>query len=159
MIRPEEITDIIKTRIEKFVPDAETGEVGQVLQVGDGIARIYGLKNALMGELVEFESGVFGMILNLEYQNVGCVIMGSDTKIKEGDKVKRTNKVMDIPVGPELIGRVVDALGRPIDGKGPINAKKRRPVEVIAPGVVERAPVTQSLNTGLKGHRCHDTDR
>ncbi|MCK5106272.1 MAG: F0F1 ATP synthase subunit alpha, partial [Elusimicrobiales bacterium] len=106
--------------------------------------------NALMGELVEFESGVFGMILNLEYQNVGCVIMGPDTKIKEGDKVKRTNRVMDIPVGPELIGRVVDALGRPIDGKGPINAKKRRPVEVIAPGVVERAPVTQSLNTGLK---------
>ena len=150
MIRPEEITDIIKTRIEKFVPDAETGEVGQVLQVGDGIARIYGLKNALMGELVEFESGVFGMILNLEYQNVGCVIMGPDTKIKEGDKVKRTNRVMDVPVGPELIGRVVDALGRPIDGKGPINAKKRRSVEVIAPGVVERAPVTESLNTGLK---------
>ena len=150
MIRPEEITEIIKTRLEKFVPEAELAETGQVLQVGDGIARIYGLGAAVVGELLTFEGGVTGMVLNIERENVGAVIMGSDTLIKEGDRVKRTGRVMEVPVGPELIGRVVDALGAPIDGKGPINAKKKRPVEVIAPGVVERAPVKEPLQTGLK---------
>ena len=150
MIRPEEITQIIKSRIEKFVPEAELSEIGQVLQMGDGIARVYGLNNAVIGELVEFESGVSGMVLNIERENVGIVVMGEDSMIKEGDRVKRTNRVVDVPVGPELIGRVVDPLGNPIDGKGPISAKKRRPVEVIAPGVLERAPVKEPLQTGIK---------
>jgi len=150
MIRPEEITDIIKNRIQKFVPEAELSETGQVLQMGDGIARVYGLNNAVIGELVEFEGGVSGMVLNIERENVGVVVMGHDSLIKEGDRVKRTNRVMDIPVGPELIGRVIDPLGNPIDGKGPLNAKKRRPVEVIAPGVLERQPVREALQTGIK---------
>jgi len=150
MIRPEEITEIIKGRIEKFIPEAELSETGQVLQVGDGIARVYGLNSAVVGELIEFEGGVAGMVLNIERENVGAVVLGSDTLIKEGDRVKRTGRVMEVPVGPELIGRVVDALGNPIDGKGPLNAKKKRPVEVIAPGVVERAPVKEPLQTGLK---------
>ncbi|MBU2574989.1 MAG: F0F1 ATP synthase subunit alpha [Elusimicrobia bacterium] len=150
MIRPEEITDIIKKRIEKFIPEAELSETGQVLQVGDGIARIYGLNNVVIGELVEFEGGVRGMVLNIERENVGVVVMGADSLIKEGDRVSRTSRVMDVPVGPELIGRVVDPLGSPIDGKGPINAKKRRPVEIIAPGVLERQPVKEALQTGLK---------
>ncbi|MBI4656718.1 MAG: F0F1 ATP synthase subunit alpha [Elusimicrobia bacterium] len=150
IIRPEEITEIIKKRVEKFVPESEITETGQVIQIGDGIARIYGLGGALIGELVEFESGVHGMILNIEHENVGCVVMGKDSLIKEGDRVKRTNRVMEVPVGDELIGRIVDPLGKPIDGKGKINAKKRRPVEVIAPGVVERQPVKEPLHTGLK---------
>ena len=150
MIRPEEITAIIKGRIEKFIPEAQLSETGQVLQVGDGIARVYGLSSAVVGELIEFEGGVSGMVLNIERENVGAVVLGSDTLIKEGDRVKRTGRVMEVPVGPELIGRVVDALGNPIDGKGPLNAKKKRPVEVIAPGVVERAPVKEPLQTGLK---------
>ncbi len=150
MIRPEEITDIIKHRIQNFVPEAELSETGQVLQMGDGIARIYGLNNAVIGELLEFEGGVTGMVLNIERENVGAVVMGADSLIKEGDRVKRTCRVMDVPVGPELLGRVVDPLGNPIDGKGPINAKKRRPVEVIAPGVLERHPVKQALQTGIK---------
>ncbi|OGS04344.1 MAG: F0F1 ATP synthase subunit alpha [Elusimicrobia bacterium RIFCSPLOWO2_02_FULL_61_11] len=150
MIRPEEITEIIKGRIEKFIPEAQLSETGQVLQVGDGIARVYGLSSAVVGELIEFEGGVSGMVLNIERENVGAVVLGSDTLIKEGDRVKRTGRVMEVPVGPELIGRVVDALGNPIDGKGPLNAKKKRPVEVIAPGVVERAPVKEPLQTGLK---------
>ncbi|HBO83471.1 MAG TPA: F0F1 ATP synthase subunit alpha [Deltaproteobacteria bacterium] len=150
MIRPEEITEIIKTRIEKFVPDAELSEAGQVLQVGDGIARVYGLESCVVGELVEFEGGVHGMVLNIERENVGVVVMGADSRIKEGNRVKRTGRVMDVPVGPGLIGRVVDALGNPLDGKGAIKADKRRPVEIIAPGVVERQPVKEPLQTGLK---------
>ena len=150
MIRPEEITEIIKGRIEKFIPEAQLSETGQVLQIGDGISRIYGLGGAVVGELVEFEGGVAGMVLNIERENVGAVVMGSDVLIKEGDRVKRTGRVLEVPVGPELVGRVVDALGNPIDGKGPLNAKKKRPVEVIAPGVVERAPVKEPLQTGLK---------
>ncbi len=150
MIRPEEITEIIKGRIEKFIPEAQLSETGQVLQVGDGISRIYGLNSAVIGELIEFEGGVSGMVLNIERENVGAVVLGSDTLIKEGDRVKRTGRVMEVPVGPELIGRVVDALGNPIDGRGPLNAKKKRPVEIIAPGVVERQPVKEPLQTGLK---------
>jgi F-type H+-transporting ATPase subunit alpha len=150
MIRPEEITEIIKSRIDKFVPEAQLSETGQVLQIGDGISRVYGLNGAVVGELVEFEGGVVGMVLNIERENVGAVVLGSDTSIKEGDRVKRTGRVMEVPVGPELIGRVVDALGNPLDGKGPLKAKKKRPVEVIAPGVVERQPVKEPLQTGLK---------
>ena len=150
MIRPEEITDIIKKRIEKFIPEAQLSETGQVLQVGDGIARVYGLNSAVIGELVEFEGGVRGMVLNIERENVGVVVMGPDELIREGDRVTRTSRVMDVPVGSELIGRVVDPLGNPIDGKGPINAGKRRPVEIIAPGVLERQPVKEALQTGLK---------
>ena len=150
MIKPEEITDIIKKRIENFVPGAELSETGQVLQIGDGIARVYGLNRALVGELVEFESGVAGMVQNIEHENIGIVVMGDDTLIKEGDRVKRTGRVLEVPVGEAMIGRVVDALGRPIDGKGPIKTDKRRPVEIIAPGVVERQPVKEPLQTGLK---------
>ncbi|MCX5792482.1 MAG: F0F1 ATP synthase subunit alpha [Elusimicrobia bacterium] len=150
MIRPEEITEIIKGRIEKFIPEAQLSETGQVLQVGDGIARVYGLNSAVVGELIEFEGGVSGMVLNIERENIGAVVMGSDTLIKEGDRARRTGRVLAVPVGPELIGRVVDALGTPIDGKGPLNARKKRPVEVIAPGVVERQPVKEPLQTGLK---------
>lgn len=150
MIKPEEITDIIKNRIANFVPAAELSEAGQVLQIGDGIARAYGLSRALVGELVEFESGVAGMVQNIERENVGIVVMGDDTLIKEGDRVKRTGRVLEVPVGEAMIGRVVDALGRPIDGKGPIKTDRRRPVEIIAPGVVERQPVKEPLQTGLK---------
>ncbi len=150
MIRPEEITDIIKGKIEKFVPDSELSELGQVLQVGDGIARVYGLSGAVINELVEFEGGVAGMVLNVERENVGCVVMGSDSQIREGDRVKRTGRVLEVPVGDALIGRVVDPLGNPLDGKGPIAAGKRRPVEIIAPGVVARQPVREPLSTGIK---------
>ncbi|HNT96998.1 MAG TPA: F0F1 ATP synthase subunit alpha [Elusimicrobiales bacterium] len=150
MIRPEEITDIIKGKIEKFVPDSELSELGQVLQVGDGIARVYGLSGAVINELVEFEGGVAGMVLNVERENVGCVVMGSDSRIREGDRVKRTGRVLEVPVGDALIGRVVDPLGNPLDGKGPIAAGKRRPVEIIAPGVVARQPVREPLSTGIK---------
>ena len=150
MIKPEEITDIIKKRIGNFVPEAELSETGQVLQIGDGIARVYGISRALVGELVEFESGVAGMVQNIERENVGIVVMGDDSLIKEGDRVKRTGRVLEVPVGEAMIGRVVDALGRPIDGKGPIITDKHRPVEIIAPGVVERQPVKEPLQTGLK---------
>lgn len=150
MIRPEEITEVIKKRIDKFVPEGDVGEVGSVLQVGDGISRVYGLRNALAGELLEFPNGVRGMVLNLEHENVGCVMMGEDSLVKEGDPVRRTGRVMDVPVGDELIGRVVSPLGQPLDGKGPIKTTKRRPIEVIAPGVVERQPVKEPLQTGLK---------
>jgi len=150
MIRPEEITDIIKGKIEKFVPDSELSELGQVLQVGDGIARVYGLSGAVINELVEFEGGVAGMVLNVERENVGCVVMGSYSRIREGDRVKRTGRVLEVPVGDALIGRVVDPLGNPLDGKGPIASGKRRPVEIIAPGVVARQPVREPLSTGIK---------
>ncbi len=150
MIRPEEITDIIRGKIEKFVPDSELSELGQVLQVGDGIARVYGLHGAVINELVEFEGGVAGMVLNVERENVGCVVMGSDFMIREGDRVKRTGRVLEVPVGDAMIGRVVDPLGNPLDGKGPVAATKRRPVEIIAPSVVERQPVREPLSTGIK---------
>ncbi len=149
-IRPEEITGVIKKEIETFQPETELKEVGYVLQVGDGIARVYGLENALAGELLELPHGVFGMVLNLEKENVGCVLLGPDRLIKEGDPVKRTGRIMEVPVGDALVGRVVNPLGQPIDGKGPIATTKFRPIEVIAPGVVERQPVKEPLQTGLK---------
>jgi len=149
-IRPDEITSIIKDKIENFVPQAQMDEVGTVISVGDGIARIYGLNNAVSGELLDFQSGVKGLVLNLEYDNIGCVLMGPDTAVKEGETVKRTGKVISIPVGEALLGRVVDPLGNPLDGKGSVKTTETRPMEVVAPGVVERQPVVQPLQTGLK---------
>jgi len=149
-IRPEEITGVIKKQLKEYEGSTEIKEEGFVLQVGDGIARIYGLENAMAGELLELPNGVFGMVLNLETENVGCVLLGEDYKIREGDPVKRTGRIMDVPVGEAMIGRVVNSLGQPIDGKGPIKTNKRRPIEVIAPGVMARQPVTVPLQTGLK---------
>ena len=149
-IRPEEITSIIKEKITNFVPSAKLGEEGTVISVGDGIARIYGLNNALAGELLTFPGGVQGMVMNLEYDNIGCVLLGDDTKVKEGDTVTRTGKVISIPVGDALLGRVVNPLGQPLDGRGAIKTTEMRPMEVIAPGVVERQPVKEPLQTGLK---------
>lgn len=149
-IRPEEITSIIKEKITNFVPSAKLGEEGTVISVGDGIARIYGLNNALAGELLTFQSGLQGMVMNLEYDNIGCVLLGDDTKVKEGDSVVRTGKVISIPVGEGLLGRVVSPLGKALDGRGPIKTTEARPMEVIAPGVVERQPVKEPLQTGLK---------
>ncbi|MBI3551075.1 MAG: F0F1 ATP synthase subunit alpha [Elusimicrobia bacterium] len=149
-IRPEEITAVIKGQIEGFKGTTELKEEGSVLQVGDGIARIYGLENAMAGELLELPHGVMGMVLNLEKENVGCVLLGPDSQIQEGDQVRRTGKIMSVPVGSELIGRIVNPLGQPIDGKGPIKTNKTRPIEVVAPGVIERSPVNEPLQTGLK---------
>jgi F-type H+-transporting ATPase subunit alpha len=149
-IRPEEITSVIKKQLEGYQGGTELKEEGSVLQVGDGIARVYGLENAMAGELLELSHGVMGMVLNLEKENVGCVLLGPDSMIKEGDPVKRTGRIMSVPVGDALIGRVVDPLGEPLDGKGPIKSTKTRPIEVVAPGVVERSPVNEPLQTGLK---------
>ncbi|OCW59043.1 F0F1 ATP synthase subunit alpha [Hoeflea olei] len=149
-IRAAEISAILKDQIKNFGKEAEVSEVGQVLSVGDGIARVYGLDNVQAGEMVEFPGGIRGMALNLEADNVGVVIFGSDRDIKEGDIVKRTGAIVDVPVGPELLGRVVDALGNPIDGKGPIKAKERRRVDVKAPGIMPRKSVHEPMSTGLK---------
>ena len=149
-IRPEEITNIIKQKIEKFDTQADLNEVGTVIEVGDGIARVYGLRNVKASELVDFGNGVKGMAMNLEYDNVGCVLMGADDQVHEGSLVKRTGQVINIPVGKDIIGRVVDALGRPLDGKGDIKTDKDMPLDIVAPGIVERQPVKQPLQTGLK---------
>jgi len=149
-IRAAEISAILKDQIKNFGKEAEVSEVGQVLSVGDGIARVYGLDNVQAGEMVEFPGGIRGMALNLEADNVGVVIFGSDRDIKEGDTVKRTGAIVDVPVGPELLGRVVDALGNPIDGKGPIKAKQRSRVDVKAPGIIPRKSVHEPMSTGLK---------
>ncbi|BCB17990.1 F0F1 ATP synthase subunit alpha [Bosea sp. ANAM02] len=149
-IRPAEISAILKAQISNFGSEASVTEVGQVLSVGDGIARVYGLDKVQAGEMVEFETGVRGMALNLESDNVGVVIFGSDRDIKEGQTVKRTGAIVDVPVGKELLGRVVDALGNPIDGKGPIKAAKRARVDVKAPGIIPRKSVHEPMATGLK---------
>ncbi|MCO5090854.1 F0F1 ATP synthase subunit alpha [Bosea sp. (in: a-proteobacteria)] len=149
-IRPAEISAILKAQISNFGSEASVTEVGQVLSVGDGIARVYGLDKVQAGEMVEFETGVRGMALNLESDNVGVVIFGSDREIKEGQTVKRTGAIVDVPVGKELLGRVVDALGNPIDGKGPIKAKARARVDVKAPGIIPRKSVHEPMATGLK---------
>ena len=149
-IRAAEISAILKDQIKNFGKEAEVSEVGQVLSVGDGIARVYGLDNVQAGEMVEFPGGIRGMALNLETDNVGVVIFGDDRDIKEGDTVKRTGAIVDVPVGPGLLGRVVDALGNPIDGKGPIEAVERRRVDVKAPGIIPRKSVHEPMSTGLK---------
>ncbi len=149
-IRAAEISAILKEQIKNFGEAAEVTEVGQVLSVGDGIARVYGLDNVQAGEMVEFENGIRGMALNLESDNVGIVIFGSDRDIKEGQTVKRTRAIVDVPVGKELLGRVVDALGNPIDGKGPIKASNRARVDVKAPGIIPRKSVHEPMATGLK---------
>lgn len=149
-LKPEEISSIIKEQIKNYDVEIETEGVGTVLSVGDGISRIHGLEDAMAGELLEFESGVNGMILNLEEDSIGCVIMGDESQIEEGDEVHRTGKVVSVPVGEELKGRVVNPLGEPVDGKGPINADDSRPVESQAPGIVDRQPVKEPLQTGIK---------
>ncbi|OAT79784.1 F0F1 ATP synthase subunit alpha [Desulfotomaculum copahuensis] len=155
-LRPEEISSIIRQQIEKYQAQIEMRDVGTVIQVGDGIARVYGLEACMSMELLEFpaptEGGepTLGMALNLEEDNIGCVLLGAYTHIKEGDTVKRTGRIASVPVGDALIGRVVNPLGRPLDGKGPVNSDKYRPVERIAPGVITRKPVHQPLQTGLK---------
>jgi len=149
-IRAAEISSILKSQIANFGNEAEVTEVGQVLSVGDGIARAYGLDKVQAGEMVEFENGTRGMALNLESDNVGIVIFGSDREIKEGQTVKRTGAIVDVPIGKELLGRVVDALGNPIDGKGPITAATRARVDVKAPGIIPRRSVNEPMATGLK---------
>jgi F-type H+/Na+-transporting ATPase subunit alpha len=150
MIKAEEISEIIKRQLQGFEAEIDLKEAGRVIEVGDGIARIYGLEKALAGELLEFPGGVFGLVLNLEADNVGAVLLGDDTKIKEGDPVTRTKRIAQVPVGEALIGRVVNALGQPVDGKGPIDTKETRTIERYAPGVVDRRGVKEPLQTGLK---------
>ncbi|MGZ8421116.1 MAG: F0F1 ATP synthase subunit alpha, partial [Allosphingosinicella sp.] len=149
-IRAAEISKVIRDQIASFGTDAEVSEVGTVLSVGDGIARIHGLDNVQAGEMVEFDGGIKGMALNLEADNVGVVIFGNDSSIREGDTCRRTGTIVDVPVGKGLLGRVVDGLGNPIDGKGPIVAEKRMRVEVKAPGIIPRKSVHEPVQTGLK---------
>lgn len=149
-IRPEEITAIIKQQIENYQVDLNVDDVGTVIEVGDGIARIHGLEKAMAGELLEFPHEVYGMVLNLEEDNVGAVLLGGETAIKEGDTVRRTGRIMQVPVGEAMVGRVVNALGQPIDGKGPIHTTEFRPVEFLAPGIAARQSVKEPLQTGLK---------
>ena len=149
-IRPEEITDILRQQLEQVDKSAKKENVGTVIQVGDGIARVYGLPNCQMGELLEFPHGVVGLALNLEEESVGAVLIGEDTKISEGDPVRETGKIIQVPVGKALLGRVVNALGQPIDNKGPIASDQFARIETIAPGVVDRQPVTEPLQTGIK---------
>ncbi|MFB9274611.1 F0F1 ATP synthase subunit alpha [Cohnella cellulosilytica] len=149
-IRPEEISSLIKQQIEQYQSDIQVVDVGTVIQVGDGIARVHGLEKCMAGELLEFEGGVVGMALNLEEDNVGVVIMGPYTTIREGDQVKRTGRIMQVPVGEQLLGRVVNSLGQPVDGNGPVNTTKTRPIESPAPGVMDRKSVHEPMQTGIK---------
>jgi F-type H+-transporting ATPase subunit alpha len=149
-LRPEEITSILKKRIEEYDVETDLAEVGTVLEIGDGIARVYGLENCLAGETLEFEHDVTGVALNLEEDNVGVALFGDWEKVSEGDPVKRSGRIMSVPVGDELIGRIVNPLGEPLDGAGPIDAKETRPLEFKAPGVVQRQPVKEPLQTGIK---------
>lgn len=149
-VKPEEITSIIRKEIERYEHKIETIDSGTIVQIGDGISRVYGLDNCMQGELLEFPNGIYAMALNLEQDNVGCVLLGSEEGIKEGDIVKRTGKVVEVPVGEALVGRVVNALGQPLDGKGPIKTQETRPIESEAPGVIERQSVKQPMQTGIK---------
>ena len=164
-LKPEEISSVIKEQIKRYASQLEVADVGTVIQVADGIARIHGLENAMQGELLEFPGEVYGMVLNLEEDNVGAVLLGSQHNINEGDTVKTTGRVVEVPVGNALLGRVVNALGQPIDGKGPITTDKYRPVERVASGVISRKGVDTPLQTGIKaidsmvpigrGHQLH----
>ena len=149
-IRAAEISDIIRSQIQEYEREVEVRETGRVLSTGDGIARIYGLDKAAAGELIEFPNSIYGLVLNLEEDNVGAAIFGEAHEIKEGDEVRRTGRIAEVPVGDALLGRVVDALGQPIDGKGPIASSENRRIEIKAPGIVARQPVQQPLQTGIK---------
>lgn len=149
-IKPEEITSIIKKEIEKYEKQIKTVDSGTIIQIGDGVARVYGLDDCMEGELLEFPNDVYGMALNLEQDNVGCVLLGNEEGIKEGDIVKGTGKIVEVPVGEALLGRVVNALGEEIDGKGPIKTSKSRPIEVPAPSILDRSSVNEPLQTGIK---------
>jgi len=149
-IKAEEISKIIRDQIGSYAVDVDVAEVGTVVSVGDGIGRVHGVENTMAGEMLEFPHGIYGIALNLEEESVGVVLLGDFTQIREGDTVKRTGRIISVPVGPELVGRVVNALGQPIDGKGPIVSKTSMPIERIAPGVVDRSPVKEPLQTGLK---------
>ena len=149
-IRAEEISQVIRDQIKDYEKKVEVSETGTVLSVGDGVARVYGVEKAMAMEMLEFPGGIFGLCLNLEEDNVGVAIMGDDTKIKEGDTVKRTGRIAEIPVGDAVLGRVIDAVGNPLDGKGPIDATENRRIEMVAPGVIERQPVSESMYTGCK---------
>src|SRR6201981_1798360 len=149
-IKAEEISKIIREQIGSFAVDVDVAEVGSIISIGDGIARVHGVDNAMAGEMLEFPHGVFGIALNLEEESVGAVLLGEFKEIKEGDQVKRTGRIISVPVGEELLGRVVNALGQPIDGKGPIGSSKYSPIERIAPGVVDRQSVKEPVQTGLK---------
>jgi F-type H+-transporting ATPase subunit alpha len=149
-IRAEEISEIIRGQIKDYEKKVEVSETGTVLSVGDGVARVYGVEKAMAMEMLEFPGGIFGLCLNLEEDNVGVAIMGDDSKIKEGDTVKRTGRIAEIPVGDAVLGRVIDAVGNPIDGKGPINATEYRRIEMVAPGVIDRQPVHEPMYTGCK---------
>ena len=149
-IRADEITSILRQEIENYEKAIDVTEIGSVISVGDGIARIHGLEKVMAGELIEFPHDVSGIAMNLEEDQVGAVLLGDYTEIKEGDEVKRTGRIMSVPVGEELIGRVVNALGEPIDGKGPIQTTRFNPVERLAPGVVARQPVKEPMQTGIK---------
>jgi F-type H+/Na+-transporting ATPase subunit alpha len=149
-IKADEISKIIREQIGSFAVDVDVAEVGSIISIGDGIARVHGVENAMAGEMLEFPKGVFGIALNLEEESVGAVLLGDFKEIKEGDPVKRTGRIISVPVGDEMLGRVVNALGQPIDGKGPITTKQFSPIERLAPGVVDRQPVKEPLQTGLK---------
>src|SRR5512137_732781 len=149
-IRAEEISEIISKQIRDYEKKLDVSEVGTVLSVGDGVARVYGVENAMAMEMLEMPGGIYGLCLNLEEDNVGVAVMGDDTKIKEGDIVKRTGRIAEIPVGQAVLGRVIDAVGNPLDGKGPINATEFRRIEMVAPGVIARQPVKESIYTGIK---------
>src|SRR3984893_3873033 len=149
-IKADEISKIIREQIGSYAVDVDVAEVGSIISIGDGIARVHGVDNAMAGEMLEFPHGVFGIALNLEEESVGAVLLGEFKEIKEGDLVKRTGRIISVPVGDELLGRVVNALGQPIDGKGPLATKAFSPIERLAPGVVDRQPVKEPLQTGLK---------
>ena len=149
-LRPEEISSVIKEQIKNYSTKLEVSDVGTVIQVADGIARIHGLENAMQGELVEFPNEIYGMVLNLEEDNVGAVLLGDNKQINEGDIVKTTGRVVEVPVGDTMLGRVVNALGQPIDGKGPLDTNKFRPIERVASGVIARKSVNTPLQTGIK---------
>src|SRR5262245_1006532 len=149
-VRPEEVSMALKQELERYRSQVRLDSTGRVIQVGDGIARLYGLDDARAGELLEFPGGTMGMVFNLEEHHVGAVILGDDQHIKDGDLVKRTNRIVSVPAGPALLGRVVNALGQPIDGKGPIVTDKFRPVETRAPNVIQRQPVKEPVQTGIK---------
>src|SRR6202034_177572 len=149
-IKADEITKILREQIENYQQTVAVDEVGSVISVGDGIARVHGLDRCMSGEMLEFPHCVFGIALNLEEDQVGTVVLGDYTQIREGDTVKRTNRIMPVPVGDGMIGRVVDPLGQPLDGKGPVQTDQRNPLERIAPGVVDRQPVREPVQTGIK---------